>query len=145
MIGTRCFKFPTQALLSDYITMRKKEEKIYIYLKDVKMVIHFLGHALLYCAPHFHKCGHIIATCHTYMPSGASIRWNRYVSRFDTTLHTLHIQGTYSQSFLVPFSESTVWENFEEKKNRQSKASWEWKCILAISRNLEGFWRLFVW
>jgi len=42
-----------------------------------------------------------------------------------TTLHTLHIQGTYSQSFLVPFSESTVWENFEEKKNRQSKASWE--------------------
>ena len=69
VIGTRCFKFPTQALLSDYITMRKKEEKIYIYLKDVKMVVHFLGHALLYCAPHFHKCGHIIATCHTYMPS----------------------------------------------------------------------------
>ena len=102
-----------------------------LYLKDVKMIVHFLGHALLYCAPHFHKCGHIIATCHTYMPEcGASIRWNKYVSRFDTTLHTLHIQGTYSQSFLVPFSESTVWENFEEKKIVKAKhhgnenASW---------------------
>ena len=114
-----------------------------LYLKDVKMIVHFLGHALLYCAPHFHKCGHIIATCHTYMPEcGASIRWNKYVSRFDTTLHTLHIQGTYSQSFLVPFSESTVWENFEEKKKSSKQSIMGMKMHLGHFKKPRGILKI---